>query len=260
VESSADTVECAHAVGRRRWPSLALDAATFARHVTRLGLCAEPLAARAEDLFLVAAVLERLPNADGRLEEYLRIAARGASRVDRDPAFLDEVEQELRVVLLTGNPPKLATYLAAGALLDWLRVVAVRLALNMKRKIQPLPIDDLAQVVAPDDAREGERWGLFYRDDLQRALEVAFAKLSTRERNLLRLHFVDGLNIGRLGEMYGAHRATIARWLVSIRRKLLEMTKSQLAVQHGLDTSDVRSLYHQMERDVHISVSRILAD
>jgi RNA polymerase sigma-70 factor, ECF subfamily len=223
-----------------------------------LGLRGEALSARAEDLYLVAAVLEQVPNAAARFEEQLRTAARVAARIDRDPAFLDEVEQDLRVALLIGDPPKLATYLAAGALLDWLRVVAVRLALNMKRRGQLLPADDLAHVVVQEHDRDVEQIGRLYLEDLQGALEVGFAQLAPRERTLLRLHFIDGLNIDRMGAIYGVHRATVARWLVTIRKQLLDATKSRLAVKHGLDTSDVRSLYRLMERDVHISFSRIL--
>jgi RNA polymerase sigma-70 factor, ECF subfamily len=224
-----------------------------------MGLGDVTLAARAEDVFIVAAVLDRVPNADVRFEEQLKLAVRGAGRIDHEPSFLDEVQQELRVTLLTGAHPKLATYLAAGALLDWLRVVAVRLALNLKRKAHLPPADAFAEPQDQDHNHDAESIGRFYVEDLQRALELGFGQLSARERTLLRLHFVDGLNIDRIGTIYSVHRATIARWLVSIRRRLFVEAKAHLAGKHGLDTTDVRSLYRLMERDVHISVSRILA-
>ena len=73
------------------------------------------------------------------------------------------------------------------------------------------------------------------------------------------MHFVDGLNIERIGVVYNVNRATIARWLVAIRTRLFEEVRAELGSKHGLDTADVKSLYRLMERDVHVTMSRILA-
>ena len=76
---------------------------------------------------------------------------------------------------------------------------------------------------------------------------------------MLRLHFIDGLNIERIGVIYRVNRATVARWLVAIRTRLFNEVRAELATKHGLDTADIKSLYRIMEQDVHVTMSRILA-
>lgn len=257
VDAKPEGWEGAYAAARTRWPDVPLGAEAFARHAARLGLGGAVPAERASDAFIVAAALEGVPNGVARFDEVLEAAAAVARRVDGAPAFIDEVKQELRVTLLTGVAPKLRTYLATGALLDWLQVVAVRLALNLKRGNAPREAEQAADALLADqEVLQLKRW---YLDDMRSALEIGFNRLPPRERNLLRLHFIDGLNIERMAVIYSVHRATVARWLVAIRQRLFEETKAVLASKHGLDTADVKSLYRLMEEDVHISMSRILA-
>ncbi len=252
----AQVVREAYSALRTRWAGVPLDQAAFEKHVLRLGLTDDVVSVRADDVFMVAAVLEGTANALERFDQYLATAAGFAARVDRTPAFIDEVKQELRVSLLTGADPKLWSYSGTGALADWLRVVAVRSALNMKRSAQPRSFGSPPEAMPDQEAMQIKRW---YLDDMRGALEAGFLRLSPRERTLLRLHFVDGLNIERIGAIYSVHRATVARWLVTIRRQLFEDAKAQLATKHGLDTADFRSLYRLMEEEVHLSVSRILS-
>jgi RNA polymerase sigma-70 factor (ECF subfamily) len=41
----------------------------------------------------------------------------------------------------------------------------------------------------------------------------AFAELTRQERNLLRLHLLEGLTLEQLGGHHRVHRTTVARWL-----------------------------------------------
>jgi len=257
TDLEATETETAYARGQARWPLLSLSFDDFRKHCARLGLDDRQLAARAEDLFLVAAVLEQVPWAVAHFDEYLRLAASVVARVDRAPNFIDDVTQELRVKLLTGDDAKLGTYSGTGALVDWLRVIATRVALNLKRSDRLHPDENLPEaVLAGQEAVQFRNW---YLADLHQALEIGFRRLTARERTLLRLHFIDGLNIERIGVLYRVNRATIARWLVAIRTRLFKEVREELATKHGLDTADVKSLYRIMERDVHVTMSRILA-
>jgi len=256
-ELAATGAQTAYVRGQARWPLLALSMDDFQKHCVRLGLDQRQVAARAEDLFLVAAVIERVARAVAHFDEFLAHAARVITRIDRAPSFVDDVTQELRLKLLTGDGARLSTYSGTGALMDWLRVIATRIALNLKRSDRLQPEDDLPdRMLEGDDATQFKRW---YLDDLHAALEVGFRRLSARERTLLRLHFVDGLNIERIGVVYRVNRATVARWLVAIRTRLFDEVRSELGSQHGLDTADVKSIYRLMEQDVHVTMSRILA-
>jgi RNA polymerase sigma-70 factor, ECF subfamily len=258
AELAVTVTQESYARGQARWPSLSLALDGFRKHCLRLGLDERQMAARAEDLFLVAAVLEQVPRAISHFDECLAVAVSVVTRIDRAPTFIDDVTQELRLKLLTGDGAKLSTYSGTGGLVDWLRVVATRVALNLKRSDRLRPEDDLPETfLEGEDAAPFRRW---YLADIQGALEVGFRRLTARERTLLRLHFVDRLNIERIGTIYGVNRATIARWLVGIRARLFKEVRSDLAAKHGLDTADVKSLYRIMERDVHVTISRILAE
>jgi RNA polymerase sigma-70 factor (ECF subfamily) len=256
TDLKATAAQTAHARGQVRWPSLALSLDDFRKHCARLGLDDRQVTARAEDLFLVAAVLERVPQAVSHFDECLTVAAGVVGRIDRAPSFIDDVTQELRLKLLTGDGAKLWTYSGTGALVDWLRVIATRVALNLKRSDRLLPEDDLPEAVLAGEAAQFRHW---YLADLHHALEIGFRRLTARERTLLRLHFIDGLNLERIGVVYRVNRATIARWLVAIRTRLFKEVRQELATKHGLDTADVKSLYRIMEQDVHVTMSRILA-
>jgi RNA polymerase sigma-70 factor (ECF subfamily) len=258
VAATANILQDAHARALEKWGGrVDLPAAGFERHVTRVQADGARLDAYGADLFLVAAVLEGVPNALAFFDGVLAAACTVAARIDAAPEFIDDVRQELRLKLLTGPEPKLRSYVGAGGLADWLRVAALRAAINLKRSdrlvaTEQLPVESM---LSDADAVPIKEW---YRADFQRALEAGFQRLSARDRTLLRLHFVDGLNIERVGVMYGVHRATVARWLVGIKQRLFEQAKAELVDRHGLDTRDVKSLYRLLEREVHITISRIL--
>ena len=257
TDLKATATPTAYARGQTRWPNLSLSPDDFRKHCARLRLDDRQLVARAEDLLLVVAVLEQVPGAMAHFDEYLKVAASVVARVDRAPSFIDDVTQEVRLKLLTGDDAKLCTYSATGALVDWLRVIATRVALNLKRSDRLHPDDDLPEaVLAGQETAQFRHW---YLADLHDALEIGFRRLTARERNLLRLHFIDGLNIERIGVIYRVNRATVARWLVAIRTRLFNEVRAELATKHGLDTADVKSLYRIMEHDVHVTISRILA-
>jgi RNA polymerase sigma-70 factor, ECF subfamily len=52
-----------------------------------------------------------------------------------------------------------------------------------------------------------------YKRELTEAFEEALASMPHRDRSVLRHHYVEGLSIDRLGELYQVHRATAARWI-----------------------------------------------
>src|SRR4051794_2037369 len=198
---AAEILQRAYASARARSSDLGLSPDAFRKHAERLDLDETRLAARADDLFLVSAVLEGIPRATVHLDACLERAAAVARRVDPSPHFIEDLKQEVRLALLTGADPKLRHYSGVGPFIDWLRVIAVRAALHLKRS------DHLRPTLNPPEAVFGGQEGLqmkaAYLDDFRRALEAGFQHLSARERTMLRLHFIDGLNIDRIGVMYG---------------------------------------------------------
>jgi RNA polymerase sigma-70 factor, ECF subfamily len=240
-----------------RWPDVIFDPGVFIRYVGDSGIDESRLSAHGSDLLLVTAVLNGDRKALRAFDSLLAAAVTMAHRIDSTRSFIEDVSQELRVKLLTSPDPKLRGYGAVGALGEWLRVAALRTALNLKRSDRLLPMEDVpveAMLAGFDDVHMKE----FYLRELNVAVEHGFRQLSARERTLLRLHFVDGLNIDRIAVMYSVHRATVARWLVAIRERLFEELREHLATTHGLAETDIRSLYRRMRDDVHVTISRVL--
>jgi RNA polymerase sigma-70 factor (ECF subfamily) len=253
-------IAASYDAGRQAWPELGLEFEKFREHVARLGVVGEALSVHARDLFLVAAVLAGEARALAALDrDYLRVACTTAGRIDRTPQFAQDVEQQLRLKLLAGAEPGLRLYAAAGGLLPWLRVSALRVAINLKRSDHLVPAagSTLEPLIASNDVERDAARGL-YLEHFQRAVEASFHRLSPRERTLMQLHFVDGLNIEAIGVMYGAHRATVARWLAAIRRTIFEETRALLGQTSPPGSDTIRSLYRLLEPDLHLTLSRLL--
>jgi RNA polymerase sigma-70 factor (ECF subfamily) len=243
--------------GRHAFPGVLLPPEALREHVEGLAVDEARLVRHATDLFLVAAVLTGQTAALRHFDHEVTRAAKAAARIDPAEPFLDEVGQELKMRLLSGPEARLRSYAATGSLKDWLRVAALRVGLNLKRgnRLVPAPELELEHLLDPSEPPGAERR---YLTDFKEAIEASLAALTPHERTLLRLHFVDGMNIDRIGVIYSAHRATVARWLVRIRGKVFERAKAELGERHGLRTADVKSLYRALQGDVHASVSRIL--
>jgi RNA polymerase sigma-70 factor (ECF subfamily) len=258
VEPKVTISDDAYAVARRRWPNIALAPERFRARVAEMGIDEGRILSRAADLYLVAAVLEGAPGAITELDALLQEVIVVIARVDGTSAFVEDVKQELRIKLLTGAEPRIGTYSGLGGLVEWLRVVALRIAINLKRGDRLHPTAEVPEaVLGGQESAQLRRW---YLEDFQSALEAGFRRLSARERTLVRLHFVDRLNIDRMGTIYGVNRATVARWLVNVRRRLFDEVRAELGDKHGLDTADIKSLYRLLQSDVHVTVSRILQE
>lgn len=249
---------------RAAWPGVELDPARFmaflaARVKGDLG------AVRTPDLYLACACLAGDPLALAALDA--RIIARvdkAVEGVDPAPDFVDEVRQRVRERLLVadgGAAARLEDYSGQGSLLGWARTVALRLALNLKRDTRrEVPEDDEVLAELPLTGRDVE---LDYvraqhREDFTQAFRDALGSLEARDRNVLRLSFVDRLSIDQIGAIYGAHRSTAARWLNTAREQLVTRTRERLAERLKLTQSDLDSLLGALQSHLEVSLNRFL--
>lgn len=205
------------------WPTVTLAEAAFVGHLTLKETPAD--CAHFSDLYLVAACLQNDPVAVGLFDtnclQPLRrlIAQRGVSL---DAA--DEVMQALRTRLLVGDTPKIADYDGRGPLAAWVRVAAVRAASNLRRdegRRAELAADaqrPLLPALDPELAIIQRQYG----EPFTQALRDAFAVLDPEERNVLRLHFAEGLNLDTVARVLGISRATAGRRVVSGRERVRE--------------------------------------
>ncbi|MDQ3334723.1 MAG: sigma-70 family RNA polymerase sigma factor [Myxococcota bacterium] len=216
------------------------------------------------DLGLAWACLGRDPAAEKLVDRMIRAEAQRAVAELRKPADLvDEVHQELAQRLLVGDRPRLAQYAGQSALGRWLGVAALRTALNLTRKARPeRPIADddhdlIAAVVDPELAAIKNQ----YKREVEHAIRSAFEALdNARDRNLLRLYYLDRVGLDRLGQMYGVHASTVSRWLATLRESIVSDTHGRLGEVLGAsgNYADVASLIRAVRSDLDVTLSRIL--
>ncbi len=216
-----------------------------------------------EDLALAQACLLRSPAALERLEALLGEVAEDVRRVVGDVDLCEEILQRMRVKLLvpSSSPPKLEEYDGRGPLLAWLRTVALRQALSELRALHRLPAEGeaLAQELV-DLAMDPELQAiaLDQRDAFKTAFAEALLYLSARERLLLKLRYVKGLELEDVARFAGVHRSTVVRALAQLREDLVAGIRLRLKDKLRLSSGSLDSLMRALRGTVELSLERLL--
>jgi RNA polymerase sigma-70 factor (ECF subfamily) len=193
-------------------------------------------------------------------ERYLAEVPRYVAHLDRSPAFADEVRQSLRERLLLGSPPKIGEYAGKGPLGGWLRVAALRIALNARRgrARKETPLEGVEKGVAATADPELDVLRARYAGAVQRALEATVQALPVDQRNVLRTHYLDDLSIDRIAAVHGVHRSTAARWITEARAAIVEETKRRLAAELGARQSEIGSIVALVQSQLAMSLRSLL--
>src|SRR5262249_16538159 len=236
----------AHARGAAAWPGVTLDRADFARFVVERGADS----VHAEGLYLACACAR----GDGAAIRAFDLAfgpdiAAAYGRFRYVGKTADDVKQLLFEKLFAREQPKIAEYSGKGELRTWVGVSVTRMLINFSsRDTRELPAaDDLFRAL-PGAAADPELEHLrrTYAAELKEAFGHAVAQLSPRERNLLHYACVEDLGIDAIGELYGVHRATAARWLQDARAALFKHLRTALLAQLGVRPEELESIVRMM--------------
>jgi RNA polymerase sigma-70 factor (ECF subfamily) len=223
--------------------------------------------AHAGELALAWAVGRGDPAALRRFDrEILPEADAAARKLDRAPAFADEVRQAVRVRLVVrddaGAAPRILAYRATGPLRAWVAVAALRVALNLKRAAGRAPgagADLLADVVDREPDPELRHLKTLYRAELREALAAALAALADRPRALLRLRFVDGLELAHIGRLYRVHESTASRWVSQAVADVAAAARRRLVERLAIAPSAADSVARMVASQLDLSIARLLA-
>jgi RNA polymerase sigma-70 factor (ECF subfamily) len=243
--------------GKAAWPQITLELEAFAAH------CAALEHGSHVDLYLACACARRDPAALDAFERHV-IAEVPAyvSRLDAGATFADEVRQRVRERLLVaspGEPPRIADYAGRGPLGAWVRIAATRIALDLLRERgDALAADEDLAPTLHDPALELVRER--YADAYQAAIKLALSSLSSRERNVLRMHLVARFSIDAIGTTYRVHRATAARWIERAQDKVASETYRLLGEQLALSHSELDSIARVLVSQLHVSIGPLLSD
>lgn len=250
--------------GRRAWPDLALPPEAFVRHLASRRTVGEPLAGvRAADLYLACACATHVR---GAVEAFERAqmcqVGMFLARLRPSAAFVDEVRQILREKLFVGRDgvsPKIAEYTGRGALGGWLRVVALRAAIDLRRQGGDAVEEGRAEradpaAIDPEVGYIKERYRRAFNDAFRRAV----AALDADQHALLRLHFVEGLTLDQMAARAGVHRATIARRIAAAREAVADEARRLLRATLGASEAELDSLAGVMRSQIDLSLGGLL--
>ncbi len=242
----------------------AADAIAFVRSAIADGA---PVA-HAADLALAWSVGRGDPVAARRFDEHVGSEILAAARaIDRDPSFVDEVAQRTRIRLIVGEgeaAPRVTSYRGTGPLRAWVAITAQRVALNAKRDAKtaagaPHAGDDvLADLVDREPDPELRHLKGLYRAEFREALVSALAGLSDRFRAVLRLRFVEALELAQIGRLYRVHESTASRWVSAALDEIACAARSQLVSRLSITSETADSVARMVHSQLDLSIARLL--
>jgi len=255
-----DWAEGALAQARAAWPMLAVDETAYLAHVSR---CAERTQRsidelNAADLWLAFACAQGSPQAADEFDRMFRAQLIAAlHQIFEAQADVDDAAQRLRERLLVGPPPKLLDYTGSGPLGGWLRVAALRTALNDERSKKARARAERGAVA--------EQWGALdpelellrrrYLNELEQALKVALSQLDPEQRHLLRMHYIDGVALAQLARMHQLDASTMSRRVTRARELVLSETRRELQRELNLSPETAASLIRLLESRIELTLS-----
>jgi RNA polymerase sigma-70 factor (ECF subfamily) len=256
-----------HREAAAMWPQVSVPLGRF-REVLEAGIAAGGTTLEtihAGDLYLVAAILAGDAAAVAVLENDVMGQVHGSIvRACKPNGNPEDTVQTTLAKLLTGPPePKLAQYTGKGPLVGWVRVIAVREALQAQRKTKKEVLGDeelLTGRGATAASVEMKMLKDIHGPSFGKAVQDAMRRLTSEQRALLRFSVRDGLTIDQIAPMLGIHRATAARRLEKARMDALAHTQAILRERHGLSDSEAKSLCLALGREVDVSLGRALSD
>lgn len=218
---------------------------------------------RLDELFLTFACGQGDPRALAVFERaYVRpLVGERLGRIRLAAHEVEEVRQKLREDLLVdlGTGCRILQYSGRGDLNGFVRVSAMRIALKLVQKRDHASNDDDAlDRISLERDPELAFVKDAYRPAFSAAFRAAIEGLEGRERLLLRQQVVDGLSIDALGTLYGVHRSTVARWLVTVRENLLAATRAAFAAKMAVQPHELESLFGLLHSRLDLSLRNVL--
>jgi len=240
VETTNGAMREAHARGRSAWSALGVTYEQFHSHATQANGGSYRVPTHAEDFYLSVACANADALAHEILEaQYFPMLRHVVKATVPDGAAVDDILQNVRMRLLAGAAPKIATYRGNGSLSGWLRTVTTHAARDdcrakkSERRRQRLLF--LAQPShSGDDAESSARRIAAgqHEHECEQAWSQAMRCVASKDLDLLHDRFARGMSIDALSPIYDAHRATIARRVHRVVQRVRRIVRSSLATQH----------------------------
>lgn len=247
------------------WPGVEVDAAEVVRVLASKLAADDPpsLTAAAATEVHLAIACARGDNAGAAAFDraYLEVVPQALAGMKLAAATVEDVRSAVRDKLLLADgdrPPRILDYAGRGRLRGLIQVTATRTAIDrirLEEREAELPARELA---GPTDVALSLIKAQ-YREAFSAGFASAVASASRRDRNLLRLHFLGGVTLEQLAQMYGVHRATIVRWLAAAREAVFAATRAHVAGRIAAPPDELDEMFDLVKSRVELSVERLLA-
>lgn len=271
AEPGGDAVAAAvtelHERGVRGWPGIAVDRAAFgAALARRLGdaLTSPAIAALHHDVYVAIAAAAGDEGAARACDQIaIREVEFAARRLRATETQAADVQSDLRRLMFSADGERgaaITTFTGRGDLRGYLRVVAARaLSRRIARDRREVELeDDLPDAFGASLDPEVVMLREHYRADVDAAFRTALSALSSRARAVLRYHLLDGWSIDQIGERYGVHRSSAARWVTAAHAELGAGIRAALATRLNIPESQVDSIVALVTSRVEASIERLL--
>jgi RNA polymerase sigma-70 factor (ECF subfamily) len=249
---------------QRATPGVAADSAEFVEILrARLAAAEDPDAElhqlHVEDLYLAWALSRGDRAAFTRFER--DFVAPLSTQIKGVAAEAGELEQQVRTRLFVpaeGQAARITQYSGRGPLGGWLRMIATRCLLDLRRSRQgEHGSRELESPGVPTDP-ELDYLKLRYAADFKLALEQALSQLDARQVTLLKLSFIEQLSASAIGLMYGVSSRTVQRWLAELRDGVRRSTRQTLQARIAISPSELDSLLGLVDSQLEVSLHRLL--
>jgi RNA polymerase sigma-70 factor (ECF subfamily) len=149
-------------------------------------------------------------------------------------------------------------YAGRGDLVGWLRISAVReLNLRRNRSARELSLETHAVLDASSEQEPEVALLLkMHKQELTEAFRQALASMSSRERNVLRYHFVEKVSIDQIGALYSVHRSTAARWISRAREALCMRTRAFFRERISMSDEGFQRVVALIESQIQVELAR----
>jgi RNA polymerase sigma-70 factor (ECF subfamily) len=97
-----------------------------------------------------------------------------------------------------------------------------------------------------------------YRVEFRESLAAALADLADRARALLRLRFVEGLELAQIGRLYRVHESTVSRWISAALDDVGRATRRHLVARLAVTPETADSVARIVQSQLDLSIARLL--
>jgi len=233
---------------RSKWPLVALDQGVFASFLRERVELGNEIASldrlQRLDIFLACACSRGLVPAIAVLEAvYLPQVVSSLRTLEFDRTDIDLGVSSLFDELLDRkheSVPGITRYRGRSSLLAWLQVAATRKALcALEEKnggADPKSAEKawLKSLIADPELA---RLRVLHRDSFNAAFLSAARDLSSRDRNLLRYAYAEGLTRDEIARLYGVDRESVIQWQEKAFKALIEGTRRRLKTRSAIDAA-----------------------